>query len=239
MSCDEYENGFTMKYIIAALALIFSMSVSGQEATVQDPVNGQTGDLNTNTQNNNSTVNSNNTSSDASKTVNNYGAGAGQSSPVMSAVAPSLISTGQDTCLRSTGAALQLNIAGLSGGGYVQDEECNRRRDTKLFKDLGLSIVAISRMCQNEDNWKAMFMAGSPCPIVVGGKMVFGKRAVLVMKQNPGLYIPTYKDTDFWGNYKNKDFYDKVLGIGENPNESKENADDISISERFRSTTSK
>jgi hypothetical protein len=193
----------------------------GIEPQVEDQVENaaeQNGDLNSNTQNSNNN----------NKTTTNIGAGAGEPTPVNTAIAPSLMSSGSDSCLRSKSSALQALTIGLSGGYYIQDEECNRRRDAKVFKDLGMSIAAVSRMCQNEDNWLAMFMSGTPCPILVGGKMVFGKNAVLAMKTNPQIYIPDYTDK--------KDFYNNVLGIGREE-DVQENTDSISISERFRRST--
>ena len=184
------------------------------------PSNGQNGDLNTNTQNSNN----NNTS------TTNIGNNAGSRTPVPTSVAPSMISTGDDSCLMSRSSGLQLLDIGLSGGYYQQDEECNRRRDAKVFRDLGMMIPAISHMCQNEDNWKAMFVSGTPCPILVGGRMVYGKRATLAMRSQPALYIPDYED--------NKEYYDSVLGIGKGNEADKESTgESISVSERFRSST--
>ena len=98
------------------LALVLCFNVMAQET------NTQTGDLNTNTQN--STVSSNNTTN--SKTYN----GAGSSGmPVTSTISPSLMSSGNDSCLRSTVGGVQLAIIGVSAGKYYQDLECNRRKD--------------------------------------------------------------------------------------------------------------
>jgi len=183
------------------------------------PGNAQDGDLNSNQQNSNN----NNTS------TTNIGAGAGSPTPVGTAIAPSLMSSGSDTCLQSRGTGIQLLDIGVSRGAYKQDEECNRRRDAKVFKDLGMILPAVSRMCQNEDNWKAMFTSGNPCPILVAGKMVFGKRAVLAMRSQPDVYIPDYDD--------NKTFYDTVLGIGKQTDEQTKNTgNELSVSERFRSS---
>lgn len=181
--------------------------------------NTQNGDLNSNTQNSNNN----------NKTTTNIGAGAGAPTPVNTAIAPSLMSSGSDSCLRSRSSGLQALTIGLSGGYYLQDEECNRRRDAKVFKDLGMSVAAVSRMCQNEENWKAMFVSGTPCPIMVNGKMVFGKNAVLAMKTNPYTYIPDYEER--------KDFYNSILGIGRKE-DVKEDTDSISISDRFRTNFS-
>ena len=218
---------FVRRLSLALLLAIVSYSSSSfayepgvPNTDTTPPSNGQNGDLNTNTQNSN-----NNNSS-----TTNIGNNAGSRTPVPTSVAPSMISTGDDSCLMSRSSGLQLLDIGLSGGYYQQDEECNRRRDAKVFRDLGMMIPAISRMCQNEDNWKAMFVSGTPCPILVGGRMVYGKRATLAMRSQPALYIPDYED--------NKEYYDSVLGIGRSNEEDKESTgESISVSERFRSST--
>lgn len=182
------------------------------------PDNDQNGDLNSNSQNSNNN----------NRSTTNIGAGAGAPTPVMTAIAPSLMSSGSDTCLQSRGTGVQLLDIGVSRGAYKQDEECNRRRDAKVFKDLGMILPAVSRMCQNKDNWEAMFISGNPCPILVGGKMVFGKNAVLAMRKQPSVYIPDYS--------KKTNYYNTVLGIGETNETEETNGDELSISERFRTS---
>ena len=181
----------------------------------------QNGDLNNNTQD--STVNSHNNTTNT--TTQNIGAGSGKPTPVNTAISPSLMSSGQDTCLRSASGSFQLDVIGLATGGYVQDEECNRRKDSKVLKDLGMSIASVALMCQNSNVWQAMFIAGTPCPILVNGRMVFGKNAFIAMKNNPTLFIPDYED--------NKTHYNQLLGIGVEVNE-EDTSDNISVSERFR-----
>ena len=92
-----------------------------------------------------------------------------------------------------------------------------------------MKVAAVARMCQHPGVWRAMFISGTPCPILQGGKLVVGKRAYLTLKSLPALHIPDYK--------KDKDWYDKVLGIGVE-NVQDENGDTRSISERFRSSDS-
>lgn len=197
----------------AVVLLLLSFSVLAQET------NTQTGDLNTNTQN--STVSSNNTTN--SKTYN----GAGSSGmPVTSTISPSLMSSGNDSCLRSTVGGVQLAIIGVSAGKYYQDLECNRRKDSKTLKELGMGVASVALMCQKVEVWLAMFTAGTPCPVLANSRLVVGKNAYLVMRKNPSLYIPTYEE--------DKDFYNTLLGIG---NEIQtDDSDTRSISERFRSS---
>lgn len=181
--------------------------------------NQQNGDLNSNTQN--STVNSNNTTN--SKTYNGAGA---SGMPVTSAISPSLMSSGNDSCLRSQVNGMQLSIIGFSNGTYLQDLECNRRKDAKTLRELGMSVASVALMCQKIDVWEAMFIAGTPCPILVNGKLIVGRNAYLLMKQNPELYIPDY--------YDNELYYNVVLGIGTEVNN--EETTTLSISERFRTS---
>ena len=86
----------------------------------------QEGSLNTNNQN--STVNSNNRTNTNSKTYN----GAGSSGmPPYSAISPTFMSTGPETCLQGGSQALQSGVVGLSRGSYKEDPNCNRRRDAE------------------------------------------------------------------------------------------------------------
>lgn len=219
-----------MKYRVALVMLLLPLSAMAQfrdgdevpdnnpRIPVEEvaPVNEQEGDLNSNTQNSNNN----------NRTTTNVGSGAGAPTPVSTAIAPSLMSSGSDTCLQSKSGGVQLLDIGISRGAYKQDEECNRRRDAKVFKDLGMTVAAVSRMCQQIDNWKAMFASGTPCPILVRGRMVFGKNAVLAMRTNPNVYIPDYS--------KQQLYYDTLLGIGATNEATEQNSTSISISQRFR-----
>lgn len=222
--------------------------------------NNQTAD-NFGTNNNNSTVSSYNEA-----TTNNYsGAGSSPGSmPVGSAVAPSLMSSGMDSCLMSASNGLQLFTLGASTGKYYQDEECNRRRDAKVLKDLGMSVAAVARMCESQETFDAMFVSGTPCPILVNGKLVVGRAAYLAMKQNPEIYIMGYGQVrqqkkeigykctrnritqriircDIEPTYateveysRKQIWYNTILGIGINNEETTSN--NLTISEQFRSS---
>jgi len=194
------------------LALLMAFNVYASD-------NQQNGDLNSNTQD--STVNSNNTTN--SKTYNGAGA---SGMPVTSAISPSLMSSGNDSCLRSQSGGLQLAVFGLSLGKYYQDLECNRRKDAKTLRELGMSVASVALMCQKVEVWLAMFTAGTPCPVLANSRLVVGKNAYLVMRKNPQLYIPEYED--------DKEFYNTLLGIGYEVQT--DDSDNRSISERFRTS---
>jgi len=191
--------------------------------------NTQEGSLN-NYHGENSVANSNNTTTDTSTTTQNTYNGAGSSSemPVGSAISPSYMSNGMDTCLKGTGGSLQTVGVGFSSGGYNIDPECNRRRDAKVLSDLNMKVAAVARMCQSVDVWKAMFISGTPCPILSNGKLIVGKRAFLMMKQNPNTYIPDYSK-------KTKEWYNTILKIGESDVDEEED-NFTSISAKYRSS---
>jgi hypothetical protein len=188
--------------------------------------NAQEGSLNT-FHGDNSITNSNNSTQDTSTSNTYNGAGSSSEIPVGSAITPSYMSNGIETCLKGIGSSVQTVVVGWSEGKYKIDENCNRRRDAKVLSDLGMKVAAVARMCEAVDVWKSMFMSGTPCPILSNGKLVVGKRAMLVMKRQPDVYIPDYnKDTQDW--------YNTILNIG--GEDTDEEDDIISVSAKFRST---
>jgi hypothetical protein len=187
----------------------------------QDRVPGQS-DGSSNIEGDLNTINSNN-----GETVINQGAGAGRQMPASSAISPSLMSNGQQSCLKSISGGVQMIGFGLSSGKYLQDEECNRRLNAITLSNMGMKVASVSLMCQNAQVWKAMFMSATPCPIIKGGKLLVGKRALLEVKSNPMLWIPDYED--------NQVFYDQLL-TGDSNDEAQDSG---SISDRFRSSKRK
>ena len=175
------------------------------------------GDLNTSNSNN----------GNVSKTYN--GAGSGRTMPANTAVAPSLMSTGQQSCLKSLSGGLQLVGFGVSSGLYRQDEECNRRLNAITLSNMGMKVASVSLMCQNAQVWRAMFMSATPCPIIRAGKLVVGKNALLEIKKNPDMWVPDYEE--------NRAFYDQLLAGGGDDNGDQE-SNSGSLSDRFRTTKS-
>tara|TARA_R110002020_G_scaffold159106_2_gene342747 strand:+ start:4111 stop:4755 length:645 start_codon:yes stop_codon:yes gene_type:complete len=210
----------------AVLLLLLSSLVLGQDSSTN---NTQEGNLN-NSYGNNSTVSSNNQTDTNTLTKNYNGAGSSSEIPATSAISPTYMSNGAETCLMGSSSAVQTSILGFSGGDYKIDEECNRRRDAKVLSDLGMKVAAVSRMCGNIENFRSMFVSGTPCPILSKGRLIVGKRAYLMMKTKPRLYIPDYDSAE--------SFYNKILGIGEtNEDEAiDQNGANISVSERFRTS---
>lgn len=189
--------------------------------------NAQEGSLNT-YHGENSTTNSNNSTQDDSVSNTYNGAGSSSEIPVGSAISPSYMSSGMDTCLKGSGGSLQTVGVGFSSGSYEVDPNCDRRRDAKLLSDLGMKVAAVARMCEATEVWRSMFLSGTPCPLLLNGKLVVGKRAVLAMKRQPEIYIPDYnKDTKEW--------YNIILNIGEEDTDEEDTT--TSIIAKFRTTS--
>jgi len=210
-----------------------------------DSDNNQDGSLNTNTVG--STVSSNNNSKDESVSNTYNGAGSSSDMPVGSAIAPSYMSNGMETCLQGSGRSIQTGLIGYTDGSYEADVDCNRRRDAKLLSDLGMKVAAISRLCQGSvETFRAMMLSATPCPLIASGKLIVGKRAFLLMKTKPELYIPDYgkvrmgkhaiftKRPKFPKYTKSQEWYNQILGIGVDDDESQESGSDESVSDMFR-----
>jgi len=218
----EYSSRLSI--LCTVLLVVYLLPVDLYAQTDSGNTSTQSGDLNTNQQG--ATVDSNN---ETTTNTNQYnGAGSASEIPVASAVAPSLMSGGNDSCLKSTSGGVSTLQIGISTGKYIQDEECNRRKDATVLFSINMKIASITRMCQSDKIWLSMFQSGTPCPLIVNGKVVAGKNAYLTMKRKPKLFVVGYE--------KNKEYFDIALGInGESGDEQKENSGK-SISSSFRTT---
>lgn len=114
-------------------------------------------------------------------------------SSVPTASAPGL-SSGIDTCSLSVSAGVQTFNFGISGGGTYTDENCQRIKNSRHLKDLGMSVAAIALMCQDPDVFAAMHRAGTFCPVLIDGKSLIGDEALAIYKRMPKLR----SDYDQW-----------------------------------------
>jgi len=156
--------------------------------TTESTINQSVEQNNTNNNTNNNTSTSTSTSqsdvtTDNTNTNKNYSKTEIESPPP-SAIAPSIGSSySQDLCTTGVSAAVQTQILGLSGGKAVRDMNCERIKLSKTLYDMGMKVAAVSTMCQDERVFKAMLMAGTPCPFE--GKI--GKEALELWKKYPEL----------------------------------------------------
>jgi len=121
---------------------------------------------NTNINTNDTTINSTTDNTNKNTNVNTNESNITQEviSPPPSAIAPSIQSGGNDTCTVSYSAAVQTQILGVSGGGHIRDMNCERLKNAKTLYNMGMKVAAVALMCQDESVYKAMEMAGTPCP---------------------------------------------------------------------------
>ena len=84
---------------------------------------------------------------------------------VNSSSAPAMSVYGQDSCVIPLAAGI--TVIGFSGtfGSYYADPNCERRKSVAVLSKLGMKVAAISLMCQDENVWQSMMMAGTPCPV--------------------------------------------------------------------------
>jgi hypothetical protein len=95
-----------------------------------------------------------------------------QEAPPASAIAPSIMSYSQDLCTVGRSGAFQGQLFGISTGRTVTDENCERLKLSKYIYDMGMKVAAVALLCQDVRVFKAMEMAGTPCPYEgeIGGK---------------------------------------------------------------------
>ena len=132
-------------------------------------VNQSTSDSNVKT--NNTNVNENNSKSDntnrninESNSTQTINQNVTSKAPPASAIAPSIMSYSQDLCTVGRSGAFQGQVFGFSTGATVTDQNCERLKLSKYLYDTGMKVASVSILCQDERVFKAMEMAGTPCP---------------------------------------------------------------------------
>ena len=132
-------------------------------------MNQSTSDSNVKTDNKN--VNENNSTSDntnknynKSESTQTINQNIKQEAPPASAIAPSIMSYSQDLCTVGRSGAFQGQVFGISGGRTVRDENCERLKLSKYLYDMGMKVASVALLCQDIRVFKAMMMAGTPCP---------------------------------------------------------------------------
>jgi len=111
-------------------------------------------------------------SSSNSTTNNETNNSTNQKTAVNTASAPSMSVYGQDSC--DVPLTAGVTLIGFSGsfGSYHLDLDCQRRKSVNMLFRLGMKVASISLACQDENIWKAMMNAGTPCPVdgLIGDK---------------------------------------------------------------------
>ena len=128
--------------------------------------NVTTDNTNNNFNNNVSTSTSDNTNRNINESTStqNINQTVKTKAPPASAIAPSIMSYSQDLCTTGVSGAFQGQVFGLSGGKAVIDQNCERLKLSKYLYDMGMKVASVALLCQDERVFKAMNMAGTPCP---------------------------------------------------------------------------
>ena len=144
---------------------------------------------NKNVNENTSTSNNTNKNINESKSEQTINQNITTKAPPASAIAPSIMSYSQDLCTVGRSGAFQGQVFGLSAGRTVRDENCERLKLSKYLYDTGMKVAAVSVLCLDPRVFKAMQMAGTPCPYQ--GKI--GEEAKAAWAANPK-DRPDYKE---------------------------------------------
>ena len=84
---------------------------------------------------------------------------------INSAIAPSINSYSQLVCTSGTSTSVQTNLFGIASGRSVIDLNCQRVLLSRELASQGMKVASVSLLCQDKRVFKAMMMAGTPCPI--------------------------------------------------------------------------
>lgn len=121
----------------------------------------------------NTNDNSSEANADASAAANVAGGSSGGGSAsasvdgdedATSSAAPIFLSTGDDTCMGSSGVGVQGMEFGFSVGSSWTDENCIMLKNARELKNQGHDKAAKARLCMNDENALAFELAGEPCP---------------------------------------------------------------------------
>ena len=136
------------------------------DQTINSTSNNTNTNTNTNTNNNTNDTTVNSTATNTNNNNNNNDSNIKQEiiTAPPSAIAPTVMTGGNDTCTVTYSAAVQTQILGASGGGHVRDLNCERLKNSKTLYNMGMKVAAVSLMCQDPTVYRAMEMAGTPCP---------------------------------------------------------------------------
>ncbi len=130
------------------------------------------------------------------------------------ASAPSVVINNQDVCTFPASAAVQTQVLGIAGGIAVRDINCERLKLSRSLYAMGMKVAAVSTLCQDARVFKAMEMAGTPCPY----EGLIGNQASEAWAKNPDKrpdYDDWLKEQEKIVKKQSKDGIDeKTAGVG-------------------------
>ena len=119
------------------------------------------------------------------------------------ASAPNIIIKNQDVCKTGISGAAQSAWFGISLGKTIEDLNCERLKLARSLYGMGMKVASVSLLCQDKRVFKAMEMAGTPCPI--DGKI--GQAAKVLWDKEP------YRRPDYQEWRERRENKDKVAAL--------------------------
>ena len=135
------------------------------------------------------------------------------------AVSPNIIINNQDVCMTGISGAAQSAWFGISMGKTIEDLNCERLKLARSLYGMGMKVASVSLLCQDSRVFKAMEMAGTPCPI--DGKI--GQAARVLWDKEP------YRRPDYQEWRERRENKEKVAELDTYTNDEDPNWDDDEI----------
>ena len=135
------------------------------------------------------------------------------------AVSPNIIINNQDVCMTGISGAAQSAWFGISMGKTIEDLNCERLKLARSLYGMGMKVASVSLLCQDKRVFKAMEMAGTPCPI--DGKI--GQAAKVLWDKEP------YRRPDYQEWRERRENKEKVAELDTYTNDEDPNWDDDEI----------
>ena len=135
------------------------------------------------------------------------------------AVSPNIIINNQDVCMTGISGAAQSAWFGISMGKTIEDLNCERLKLARSLYGMGMKVASVSLLCQDSRVFKAMEMAGTPCPI--DGKI--GQAAKVLWDKEP------YRRPDYQEWRERRENKEKVAELDTYTNDEDPNWDDDEI----------
>ena len=132
------------------------------------------------------------------------------------AVSPNIIINNQDVCMTGISGAAQSAWFGISMGKTIEDLNCERLKLARSLYGMGMKVASVSLLCQDSRVFKAMEMAGTPCPI--DGKI--GQAAKVLWDKEP------YRRPDYQEWRERRENKEKVAELDTYTNDEDPNWDD-------------
>jgi len=199
MNCKFIFKGFLILFL---LILLLCIEQSIADVTSNQPSSTQTNNsgAQTNIQGYESTTNNTYQSGSSNDTTNTTNNNSNSKTAVPSASAPAMQTYGQKSCIIGLSGGFTVIGFSTSIGSYIVDEHCNRRLYSELLDKLNMKIASISLLCQDPDIFEAMYISGSPCPVMHNGKSLIGQEAMKVIyeRRNSPDQTKNFKPSMTW-----------------------------------------